>query len=60
MTFEQELATLLKKYKVAIIARDLKDDNSLSVEIGFQKEWINNTWTGRHHVGHYDLNEEEK
>lgn len=55
MTFEQELAILLNKYKIAIIARDLKDENSLSVEVGFQKDRINNTWTGRHHVGGCDL-----
>lgn len=59
MTFEQELVTLLNKYNVAIIARDLKDENSLSVEVGFQKDGINNTWTGRHHVGGYDLIQKE-
>ena len=53
--FEKELAELLRKHGVALIAKSLRDENDLAVELGFQKGLIKNKWTGRHHVTAYDL-----
>ena len=52
--FKTELSELLKKHKVYIIAKSNKNDDDLSVEIGFQLGVVN-SWSGRHHLGGYDL-----
>lgn len=53
--FEIELAELLRRHGVALIAKSLRDENDLGIEIGFQKNLVINKWTGRHHVTAYDL-----
>lgn len=52
--FKNELAQLLKKHNVYIIAKSNKDKDDMSLEIGFQKH-TTNSWTGRHHLGGMDL-----
>ena len=52
--FKAELAELLKKHKVYIIAKSNKRNDDFSVEIGFQSGVVN-SWSGRHHLGGYDL-----
>jgi hypothetical protein len=56
--FNSDLAELLNKHKVAIIAKSNKDDEDSSVEIGFQFG-IHNKWYGRHHITAHDLNKEQ-
>lgn len=53
--FKKELAELLDKHSVAIIAKSVNHINDLSVEIGFQFG-IRNEWTGRHHLTKHDIN----
>tara|TARA_R110000822_G_scaffold307119_1_gene433858 strand:+ start:705 stop:896 length:192 start_codon:yes stop_codon:yes gene_type:complete len=53
--FKVELANLLRKYDVAIIAKGGKEPDDLLAEVGFQFNHIHNKWIGRHHVTAYDL-----
>ena len=55
--FKKELADLLTKYDIATICHSNNDINDYSVEIGFQemKNGFKNTYTGRHHLGGFDL-----
>ena len=53
--FKNELAELLRKHGVAIIAKGGKDPDDLLAEVGFQFNYIHNKWIGRHHVTAYDL-----
>ena len=52
--FKNELAILLRKHNVAIIAKTGKEPDDLLSEVGFQFG-IHNKWVGRHHVTAYDL-----
>ena len=54
-SFKNELASLLRKYDVAIIAKGGKEPDDLLAEVGFQFNHIHNKWLGRHHVAAYDL-----
>ena len=54
-SFQDELAALLRKYDVAIIAKAGKEPEDLLAEVGFQFNYIHNKWVGRHHVTAYDL-----
>ena len=53
--FTEELEELLKKHGVYIVAKSNEHDRDFSVEIGFQKLDGTNEWTGRHHLGAFDL-----
>lgn len=53
--FKVELANLLRKHDVAIIAKGGRDPDDLIAEVGFQFKHIHNKWIGRHHVTAYDL-----
>jgi len=52
--FKKELGELLDKHQAAIIAKSNKNNDDLSVEIGFQFG-IHNKWLGRHHITKHDL-----
>jgi hypothetical protein len=52
--FKKELADLLRKHHVYIVARGGKNDKSLDREVGFQKDG-KNEWQGRSHLGGYDI-----
>ena len=56
--FTDELAVLLRKHNVAIIAKGGKEPSELSAEIGFQFG-IHNKWVGRHHLTSYDLDNKQ-
>ena len=47
--FKKELAAVLRKHDVAIIAK------GTNAEVGFQVRKIANKWTGQLHVTAYDL-----
>jgi hypothetical protein len=55
--FKKELAALLEKHNVALICHSTKNQNDFSVEVGFQdmKNGFENEWTGRHHLGSFDI-----
>lgn len=53
-SFNKELAELLHKHSAAIIAKSNKNDDDMSVEIGFQFG-IHNKWYGRHHITSHDI-----
>ena len=53
--FKSELAILLRKHDVAIVAKGGKEPDDLLAEVGFQFYHIHNKWVGRHHVTAYDL-----
>ena len=55
--FKKELALLLEKHNVAIICHSNKNKDDHSVEIGFQDmaNGFKNEYTGRHHLGGFDL-----
>lgn len=53
--FQKELSELLKKHNVSIVCANNKNEDNLSVEIGFQDNKFKNHWTGRHHLTSYDI-----
>ena len=53
--FKKELAELLKKHNVALVCRSKDNARDLSVEVGFQDNYCDVDWIGRHHVTDYDL-----
>jgi len=55
--FKKELAELLTKHNVALICHSNKNEGDYSVEVGFQymDDEYKNEWTGRHHLGGFDL-----
>jgi len=55
--FKNELADLLEKHQVAIVCHSNKNKDDFSTEIGFQdmKNGFKNEYTGRHHLGGFDL-----
>ncbi|CAM0033047.1 hypothetical protein VPHK121_0089 [Vibrio phage K121] len=52
--FNSDLAELLDRHKVAIIAKSNKDHEDSTIEIGFQFG-IHNKWYGRHHITANDV-----
>ena len=53
--FKAELAVLLRKHGVYIVAKSNSHKNDMSVEIGFMDTDLNTNWTDRHHLGAYDI-----
>jgi len=53
--FKAELAVLLRKHDVYIVAKSNANESDFSIEIGFQTLGGKSDWTNRHHLGAYDL-----
>ena len=53
--FKKELAELLRKHEMYIVAKSNLNNKDYSVEIGFQTGFENTNWVGRHHLGAYDI-----
>ena len=58
--FKEELADLLHKHNVAIIAERGESDNPLAVQIGFMRGMYEKEWTNRHHITSYDLDGDQR
>lgn len=53
--FREELAELLRKHGIYIVAKSNTNENDFSIEIGFQNLGGDSEWSGRHHLGAYDI-----